>query len=118
MDERRNIRSALARVLQETNFSENLKDSSISLEDGDPSNESSDPGSFLENEGGDDDLSLGVRRICQLPGLRKLALSTLWVLSPSAFGTYPFLRNIHCRALEDLHIDCATTTPDGKCLHT
>ncbi|KAH8774420.1 hypothetical protein F5883DRAFT_412757 [Diaporthe sp. PMI_573] len=95
-----------------------MKRLAIYLEDGDPRNESSDSGSFLEKDGCDDDLSLGVRRICQLPGLRKLALSTLWILSPSAFGPHPLLQDIHCPALREMHIDCATITPDGKYLYT
>lgn len=118
MDERREVRSALARVLRETTFSQGLEDLTLSLDDDDPKNEGSDPGSFLEAEGGEDDLSLGVRQICRLPGLRKLDLSGLWVLSPAAFGPHPRLPEIHCRALEYLHIHCATTTPDGKYLNT
>lgn len=118
MDERRGIRSALARVLRETTFSQGLEDLTLSLDDNDPQNQDSDPGTFVEAEDGEDDLSLGVRQICRLPGLRNLDLSGLWVLSPSAFGTHPRLPDIHCHALEYLHIHCAITTPDGKYLYT
>lgn len=48
MDERRKIRPALAFVLQETNFPQNLTDLTISLEDSEPKTRSSGPRSFHE----------------------------------------------------------------------
>ncbi|KAK6851400.1 F-box domain cyclin-containing protein [Apiospora arundinis] len=120
MADRREIRSALAHGLHHADFAPTLDDLTIYLWDEDPNNEEFEPGSFKEEdeESGMDDLSLAVRRICQLPSLRKLHLDGLWILTPVTFGAHPSLPTLYCPSLEHLIIDCARTTPDGEWMLT
>ncbi|KAF6831571.1 hypothetical protein CMUS01_07307 [Colletotrichum musicola] len=117
MKARREIRSALGNALLNTAFS-SLVEFNVKLEDADPHDETFDPGNLVEDGEDEDRLSLGVRRLCQFPSLRKLHLESLWVLSPAAFGSCAKLPEINCPSLEYLYIDCAVTTPDGKYLLT
>ncbi|KAL0932124.1 uncharacterized protein CTRU02_213077 [Colletotrichum truncatum] len=117
MTARREIRSSLGNALLNTAFP-SLVDFKVKLQDADPHNEAFEPGSLLEDGEEEDRLSLGVRRLCQLPTLKRLQLECLWVLSPAAIGSQPNLPDIQCPSLEYLYIDCAVTTPDGKYLLT
>lgn len=113
--ERREIRSALAHALQHVDFPPTLATLEIYLGDEDPENEHFDPGSFGDENADDtDDLSLAVRRICQLPMIRKLQLHEHWILSPVALGRHASLDELHCSSLQHLYIDCARTTPGGQ----
>lgn len=111
--DRRAMRSALANALQHLEFPPTLSIFEIRLADQDPENEHFDPGSFLSEADADDDLSLAVRRLCQLPMLRTLRLVDHWILSPAALGPHARLPKLHCPSLEHLYIDCARTTPGG-----
>ncbi|KAK8085379.1 hypothetical protein PG997_006650 [Apiospora hydei] len=112
--ERREIRSALAHVLQQADLPQTLATVEIRLSDQDPGNEYFDPGSFGEDAEDADDLSLAVRRICQLPTIRTLRLEDHWILSPVALGKHASLAELHCPSLEHLYIECARTTPGGQ----
>ncbi|KAK8048096.1 hypothetical protein PG996_016160 [Apiospora saccharicola] len=115
--ERREIRSALAHALQHVEFPPTLATLEMYLADEDPGNEHFDPGSFGEetvNVDDTDDLSLAVRRICQLPMIRTLNLHDHWILSPVALGRHASLDELHCPSLQNLSIDCARTTPGGQ----
>ncbi|KAK8007951.1 hypothetical protein PG991_010502 [Apiospora marii] len=112
--ERREIRSALAHALQHAEFPPTLATLEIYLGDQDPGNEHFDPGSFGENADDVDDLSLAVRRLCQLPMIRTLRLTEHWILSPVALGSHASLPELHCPSLQHLYIDCARTTPSGQ----
>ncbi|KAK7943626.1 uncharacterized protein PG986_012739 [Apiospora aurea] len=112
--ERREIRSALAHALQHADLPQTLATVEIYLSDQDPGNEHFDPGSFGEDAEDADDLSLAVRRICQLPTIRTLRLEDHWILSPVALGKHAGLAELHCPSLEHLYIECARTTPGGQ----
>lgn len=112
--DRGDMRSALAYALQTSDFPPTLTALEIRLADRDPENEHLDPGSFGQKADDADDLSLAVRRLCQLPTVRTLRLVDNWVLSPVALGKHASLADLHCPSLEDLYIDCARTTPGGR----
>ncbi|KAF9873010.1 hypothetical protein CkaCkLH20_09520 [Colletotrichum karsti] len=114
MSERREIRAALGNALLITAFP-SLVEFKIKLEDADPHDETFEPGSVIEKGHDEDKLSLGVRRLCRLPTLRRLHLESLWILSPVAFGP-SFSPETQPSSLEYLYVDCATTTPDGRYL--
>ncbi|GJC88490.1 hypothetical protein ColLi_11328 [Colletotrichum liriopes] len=96
---RKEIRSALADALQDGTFT--------------PLNESFDPGNFCEkNE--EDDLSLAVGRILQLPAITKINLTGSWILAPKAFGEV----RTFGPALESVKIEGSGVTPDGRWLST
>ncbi|KAH6643399.1 hypothetical protein BKA67DRAFT_587605 [Truncatella angustata] len=117
MPKRREIRSALARALQQAKFT-SANEIVLRLMDNDPMNEAFELESVLENPDELDSLSLAVRRVCQLPTLRKLDLDTLWSLSPVAFGAHPALPDLKCPSLEEVIINVSMTTPDGRYLMT
>ena len=110
---RQEIRSALAQTLQTAPFG-HLTALSVYLEDGDPLDERTDPGRFCRDDE-PDALSLGLRRILQLPTLAKVELTGFWALAPAValgdpggFGP----------ALQSITIEVAGTTPDGRWLST
>ncbi|WYZ35423.1 hypothetical protein EsH8_X_000070 [Colletotrichum jinshuiense] len=109
---RKEIRSALADALQNGSFNQ-LATLGIYLEDSYPLNESFDPGSFCENNE-EDDLSLAVGRILQLPAITNINLTGSWILSPEAFSAATTFRS----ALDTVNIEGSGVTPDGKWLST
>ncbi|OHE94155.1 hypothetical protein CORC01_10493 [Colletotrichum orchidophilum] len=117
IDARREIRSALGNALLNTSFS-SLVEFRINLDDKDPMDEAFQLETLMGDDEEADTLSLGVRRLCQVPSLRRLHLEKLWILSPAAFGSQPTLPEIHCPSLEYLYVDCSATTPDGHYLLT
>lgn len=117
MDARKGIRSALGNALLSTSFP-SLMELRIKVDDKDPMDETYTIESLIGDHEEEDTLSLGVRRLCQLPTLRRLHLETLWILSPVAFGSLENQPDIHCPSLEYLYVDCSTTTPGGKYLLT
>ncbi|WYZ40816.1 hypothetical protein EsH8_IV_001157 [Colletotrichum jinshuiense] len=117
MNFRREIRSALGDAFLNIAVP-SLVEFKVKLDDKDPMDETFELGSLIDDGEDNDRLSLGVRRICQLPTIRRLHLETLWILSPAAFGPLSKLPDIKCPSLEYLYIDCAVTTPEGKYLLT
>ncbi|GKT64090.1 F-box domain cyclin-like [Colletotrichum tofieldiae] len=109
---RKEIRSALADALQNGPFN-HLNTLGIYLEDSHPLNESFDPGNFCEkNE--EDDLSLAVGRILQLPAITKINLNGSWILAPKAFGEV----RTFGPALKSVKMEGSGVTPDGRWLST
>lgn len=104
--ERRLIRNAFGRVLQTAPF-HSLRNCTFFF----PENEPHDQTYTLEDftdENGDDSISLGVRRLLNLPTLQTLHLNECFSLSPAAFtGTFS-------PSLKDVDISLATTVPDGN----
>lgn len=116
MQARREIRSALATALQRATLT-SVCQFAISIQDIDPGNQNFPPGNLLDGEDMDD-LSLAVRRICQLTTLRTLELKGTWILSAEAFGQIHNLPDLFCPSLETLMIECSATSPGGEWLIT
>ncbi|KXH34391.1 hypothetical protein CSIM01_00302 [Colletotrichum simmondsii] len=114
---RKQIRTSLGNALLNTSIP-SLMEFRIKIDDKDPMDETYIVESLMGEDEEEDTLSLGVRRLCQLPNLRRLHLETLWILSPAAFGSLESQPDIHCPSLEYLYVDCSITTPDGKYLLT
>lgn len=108
-------RSALAKALHDLKLA-SVTEFILTLNDNDPMNEAFELDSLLDQPDDFDSLSLGVRRIAQLPRLRKLELRGTWILSPVAFGPHPELADLCCPLLEEIVVDVSMCTPDGKYL--
>lgn len=104
------FREALGAALADTPFPE-LVEFEIVIDSGDPSNELFEPADMTG--AGEDALSVGVRRVLQLPTLKKLRLGSRWVLTPATFSS-----PLRCPSLRELRVDLAMTTADGKWLYT
>lgn len=82
---RKEIRSSLARTLLHASF-DSLVAFEITWTDLDPSNHAFDPGNLLDSGSRVDFLSMGVRRLSQLPRLQLLTLKGCHILSPAVFS--------------------------------
>ncbi|KAK1762484.1 hypothetical protein QBC33DRAFT_551683 [Phialemonium atrogriseum] len=105
--QRQEVRAALAQVFLRPAFP-SLASLNIRLRDHDPRNELAELESFVQ-DGAEDDLSLGIRRVSQLSTLVTLNLNGKWIISPQAFGAFGPL-------VASVFISVSSTTPDGKWL--
>ncbi|KAF6783603.1 hypothetical protein CSOJ01_15876 [Colletotrichum sojae] len=112
MFQRREIRSAFADALRDAPFLD-LQVLDVTLNDGAPPNETFALDVFTDSSG-QDDLSLAVQRLLQLPRLRKASFRGGWILAPSAFQTDTSFGS----HIERLFIEIVPMTPDGKWLTT
>ncbi|KAK3986396.1 hypothetical protein QBC44DRAFT_373195 [Cladorrhinum sp. PSN332] len=116
MDLRRVERSSLANALLslETNLN-HLTSLKLEWQDSDPLNQQFPPGNMIDQEsGGRDTLSVALRRVSQLPSLRKLELEGSHILTPEIFDDMEGRDSGAWPSLEILWIYMmSTTTPDG-----
>lgn len=104
--ERRLIRNAFGRLLQTAPF-HSLRTCKIFCTEYEVMNERYTLEDFTD-ENGDDSVSLGVRRLLNLPTLQALLLNEAIALSPAAFT------DIHSSSLKKLEIYLSAITPDGN----
>lgn len=104
--ERRLIRNAFGRLLQEAPF-HCLRTCRVFCTEYEAMNERYTLDDFTD-ENGDDSVSLGVRRLLNLPTLQTLHLNEAIALSPAAFT------DIHSPSLKNVEISLSAVTPDGN----
>ncbi|KAM0417325.1 hypothetical protein ACHAPT_012641 [Fusarium lateritium] len=102
--QRKEFRDALAAALLQPCYN-SLATLTILLCDPPPRNEEAALQSYVQ-DGLWDNLSLGMRRICELPTLVSLFLWGEWCLSPLAFRSFG-------PSVSSVVIDVSVTTPDG-----
>jgi hypothetical protein len=114
---RREFRSSLGHALLHGCF-ESLRCVELSWQDRDPQNQASDPGDMSEPGSQEDLLSMGLRRLSQLPHLQHLIITGRIIVSPAVFALIPSA-TVHgdlplWPSLVTMDVEMSLTTPDGK----
>ncbi|PGH11429.1 hypothetical protein AJ80_07107 [Polytolypa hystricis UAMH7299] len=114
---RRDVRTSLANALLHASF-DSLAFLDIYWEDSEPLNQTFPLGDLLEPGSEIDLLSMGVRRISQLPKLQHLILRGCHILSSAAFSLSPTGdkpdNSPLWPSLTTLRMELSATTPDGR----